>query len=223
MTCFNSSFLKFSKALSANNTSVWFNENRKTYETEVKKPFVNFVEEMIRRIQKYEPDVQISASDAIMRINRDIRFSSDKTPYNTHVSAIISSCGKKDKSCPGLYFQLSYKYLEIYGGAYMLEKDALQNMRHYISAHLKDFSKVCNDANFKEKFGSMLGEPNKRIPPEFQKVFETEPRIANKQFYYKAKLKSGIITSDELPDVFMQYYLAGKPVNDFLKKGLGMG
>ncbi|MGE0567016.1 MAG: DUF2461 domain-containing protein [Bacteroidia bacterium] len=217
MKHFNPAFLKFFNELSKNNSTEWFNENRKTYEKEVKKPFSDFVDEMIKRIQKHEPDVKIKASEAIMRINKDIRFSKDKTPYNTHVSANISVYGKKDKSYPGFYFQLSPKGIMIYGGAYMVENTTLQALRSHIADNLKEFVKIYSDKSFKEKYGKIQGEQNKRIPPEFQKVVVKEPLIANKQFFYSAELKPVLITSDKLPDELMKYYLAGKKINDFLK------
>ena len=99
-------FFTFFNGLQKNNTTEWFNDNRKAYEQHVKKPFSLLIDEMIRRISKHEPDVKITASDAIMRINKDIRFSKDKTPYNTHVSANISKYGKKNKAYPGFYLQL---------------------------------------------------------------------------------------------------------------------
>lgn len=221
MSHFSPEFLKFFKELSNNNNKNWFDENRKRYEKEVKKPFSNFVAEMIERIQKYESEIQIKPSDAIMRINNDIRFSKDKTLYKTHVAANISVYGKKDKSYPGFYFQLSPEGVMIYGGAYMVESATLQNIRNQIAGNLNSFSKVYNDKTFKEKFNSIQGEKNKRIPKEFQLVSEKEPLIANKQFYYSASLKPNFITSDELPDKLMEYYLAGKKVNDFLKLAWG--
>jgi uncharacterized protein (TIGR02453 family) len=220
MNTFKPEFLKFLKELSKNNSSEWFNENRKTYENEVKKPFAVFVEEMIGRIREHEPEVKIKAGDAIMRINKDIRFSKDKTPYNTHVAANISVFGKKDKSYPGFYFQLSPAGISIYGGAYVLENEQLLKIRTYISRNLKKFSDTIHDKTFKEKFGVIKGEQNKRIPPEFQAVSEKEPLIANKQFYYSAELKPELITSAQLQDKLMEYYLAGRKVNDFLKQAL---
>lgn len=220
MGYFNTSFLKFFKELSKNNTKEWFDENRRIYEKEVKKPFSDLVEEMIGRIQKYEPEIQIKPSDAIMRINRDIRFSKDKTPYKTYVGANISVYGKKDKSYPGFAFQLSPEGVVIYGGIYMLGKTGLQNIRNYIAHNLNGFSAAYNDRSFKEKYGGILGEQNKRIPVEFRAVSEKETRIANKQFYCSASLKPGIITSHELPGKLMEYYRAGQKVNDFLKSGL---
>lgn len=217
MSYFNPTFKKFFKDLAKNNSTEWFNENRKTYEKEVKKPFADFVEEMIQRIREYEPEVEIKPSDAIMRINKDIRFSKDKTPYNTHMAANISVYGKKDKAYPGFYFQLSPDGVTIYGGAYMVENTTLENIRNYIANNLNGFATVCNDKGFKEKFGTIQGEQNKRIPPAFQAVAQKEPLIANKQFFYTASLPSEIITSGKLPEKLMEYYLAGKKVNDFLK------
>jgi uncharacterized protein (TIGR02453 family) len=220
MTYFKPAFVKFFKDLSKNNSTQWFNENRKTYESEVKKPFSDLVDEMIKRIQKHEPDVAIKSSEAIMRINKDIRFSKEKTPYNTYVAANISKFGKKDKSYPGFYFQLSPNGITIYGGAYMVETPTLQNMRTYISKHLKEFAAAYSDKSFKAKFGTIKGEQAKRLPPEFQPVSEKEPLIANKQFFYAAELKPDLITSDKLPDALMEYYVAGKKMNDFLKAAI---
>lgn len=220
MAHFNQEFIKFFIELSQNNHKKWFDENRKTYEKEVKKPFSEFVGKMILNINEHEPGVQIRPSDAIMRINRDIRFSKDKTLYNTHVSAIISATGKKDKSYPGLYFRLSPEGIDVYGGAYMLDTATLKRVREFIANHLKNFSTTYNDKEFQTKYGQIEGEKHKRIPTEFKDIAEKEPLILNKQFYYSAHLESELITSDKLDKTLMEYYIAGKKVNEFLKKAI---
>lgn len=103
----------------------------------------------------------------------------------------------------------------------MVETACLQKIRNYISNHLQEFSNVCNNKIFTEKFGKIQGEQNKRIPPEFQEIVKKEPLIANKQFYYSTELTPDLIDSNELPDQLMEYYLAGKTVNDFLKLAIG--
>lgn len=220
MSYFNKSFIDFFKGLAANNNTAWFAENKKTYETEVKEPFKRLVDEMIRRIQKHQPEVQIAAADAIFRINKDIRFSKEKIPYNTHVSANISSQGRKSKEEPGFYFQLSHDKIMMYGGAYMVEPATLQKIRSTIAKDPKAFAALYNDKNFKEKFGGIQGEKNKKIPDEFKAVEEKEPLVANKQFFYGAELKAKAILQDDLPDVLMEYYKAGKKMNDYLKAAM---
>lgn len=216
MPYFKPAFIKFLKDLSKNNTTAWFNENRKIYETEVKKPFAVFVEELISKAQKHEPAIKIKASDAITRINKDLRFS--KVPYNTYVGAIISPTGKKDKEYPGMYIQLGADKITIYGGAYFLEKENLQKIRTRIAKQPADFTKVITGTDLKKKYGSIQGEKNKVLPPEFKALVEKQPLIANKSFFFMAELDAKLITSDKLMDTVMEYYIAGKPVNDFLVK-----
>jgi uncharacterized protein (TIGR02453 family) len=220
MPHFTPTFQKFVKDLSANNSTQWFNDNRKTYEKEVKQPFNLFVHEMINRIQTHEPEIQIKPADAIMRINKDIRFSKDKIPYNTYVAANISPYGKKDKGYPGFYFQFSPEKIVVVGGSYVFEPDALKRVRTYIAEHPKEFSKAYNNPEFKKYFKKIQGEANKRIPEEFQEAAGKEPLIANKQFYYMAELDASLLQKEKLADELMKYYLAGKEMNGFLRAAL---
>ncbi len=209
-------FIAFFNELEKNNSKEWFDENRKRYEESVKKPFGQLIDEMINRIHAEDPSVSIQSKDAVMRINRDIRFSADKTPYNTHFGAIISSTGRKDKSVPGFFLRFSAKGIEILGGAYGVNKNQLQNIRNFISADLMAFEKVIGDDKFKGYYGNILGEKHKRIPKEFQEVASKQPLIANKQFYYRASLPVKNITDGNLPEILMDYWRAAKPVKEFL-------
>jgi len=96
MSYFTKDFIKFLKGLNKNNEREWFHANKKDYVTHVKDPFKAFVQLIIDKMQKVDPTVVITPKDAIFRINRDIRFSKDKTPYKTNVSAAISAGGRKD-------------------------------------------------------------------------------------------------------------------------------
>ncbi len=84
----------------------------------------------------------------------------------------------------------------------------------------KEFTAALQDKKFKEKYGTIKGEQNKKLAPEFAAVVSKEPLIANKQFYYSADLPASLILKSELPDVLMEYYEAGKKVNHFLKNAL---
>ena len=85
---------------------------------------------------------------------------------------------------------------------------------------MNGFSKLINDANFEKKFGGIHGEQHKRIPPEFQDAAEKQPLIANKQFYYFAKLPSKQILDPKLAETLMEYYFAAKPLNLFFRKAM---
>ena len=220
MPYFTKDFIDFFKELEKNNSKVWFDENRKRYETSVKKPFYAFTDEMIGRINANDPDVNIMAKDAVMRVNRDIRFSKDKTPYNTTYGAMISKSGRKDKSDPGIYIQFSAKKIALYGGCYMPDKDGLLNIRNTIAQDPKAFTALVNHKKFKEVYGEILGDKHKRIPKEFVETAEKVPLIANKQFYYGTDLDSKLITDDSLPEKIMDCWKAAEPMMNFLKKAL---
>jgi uncharacterized protein (TIGR02453 family) len=205
MAHFGDEYLKFFKGLAKNNSKEWFDKNRATYNQYVKTPFYAFVEEMIVRIHADNPDVLINASEAIFRINRDIRFSKDKTPYKTHLSAFISPGGKKAKDEPGFYFQLGVDGIRIYSGIHLPDKENLEKLRRAISNNPDEFAKIIKDKKFVSKYDKVLGEQHKRIPPEFKDAFQKQPLIANKDFYVMANLESSYLTKDKLSEILMEY------------------
>lgn len=218
MNCFRKTFPDFFKALAKNNTTKWFDANRKTYETEVKKPFEAFTAEMIRRIAAEDPEVGIAPKEAISRINRDTRFGADKSPYNLHLSAAISKFGRKNKEYPGVLFRLSHDGVAVFGGAYAPEPPTLALIRALIAKDGKAFAKAASGKAFVKHFGELRGDVMKRVPPDLLAAVAKEPRIAMKQFYYEAELPAALVTSGELCDVLMEHWRAGREVNAFLQR-----
>ena len=220
MSYFSKEFIKFFKELSKNNEREWFHANKKRYETHVKNPFKEFVTLMIDEVQKVDPSVVIAPKDAIFRINRDIRFSKDKTPYKTNVSAAISAGGKKDHSRPGIYFEMGHKNFGIYSGCYMPDKNQLERIRYAMAEEPKQFAIIISSKKFKSMWGEIQGDKNKRIPKEFHEALEIQPLIANKQFYVMAKFDVDKILDPKLPKLIMDYYKSAKPMGDFFMEAI---
>ena len=218
MTFFQKTFPAFFKALAKNNTTAWFDDNRKKYEADVKKPFEAFTREMIARIAAVDPEVKIAPKDAMSRINRDTRFSADKSPYNTHLSCSISKYGKASREYPGIHFKLSHQGIGVFGGAYAPEPPTLAKMRALIANDGKAFAKLLTGKAFVGHYGELRGDVMKRVPPELQAAVAKEPRVAMKQMYYQAELPASLITSEELCDVLMEHWRAGRDVNRFLQR-----
>jgi len=221
MKYFTDDFLNFFYLLSQNNNRDWFNQNRKMYEQEVREPFKVFVGDLVKAIQQdIDPNFELLPKNAIFRINRDIRFSADKTPYKEHVGAIITNGGKKAKEEPGHYIQLSGGSLMIGGGAYFMEKESLYKLRKYLIMNGAEFDLLLAEKDFKKKYGEIMGKRNKRLPKELMVEVENNPLILNKQFFYMAELPPKKIVSNKLLSVVMDYFKAARPVNDFLKKAM---
>jgi uncharacterized protein (TIGR02453 family) len=220
MTYFEKGFIDFFTELEENNHKEWFDANRKRYENFVKEPFKAFVGEMIAQISAIDQEVRVEPKDCIFRINRDIRFSKDKTPYKTNVSASIAPGGRKNMSTPGIYIELSARDLRIYSGVYQPDKDQLHRLRSSIENNLEEFQGLINNKNFKKDFGTILGDKNKIIPKEFKEAFEKEELIANKQFYFFKKYDSKQILSPSLVQDFMNDYQTAKPLMIFFNDAL---
>lgn len=220
MPHFDPDFLQFFKDLAANNNREWFTANKKRYDTIVKKPFEIFITDLIDKVKKDDPTVQIEAKDAIFRIYRDIRFSKDKTPYKIQVSAIVSPGGRKDMLTPGMYLELGPEHVRVYGGVYMPEKNDLFNIRSYIVAHNDEFNTLIKDKKFIEMYGEVRGEKNKIIPKEFKDAAVVQPLLYNKQLYYFGQMEPEVVLSKDLINRIYAYYEAAKPMKKFLMKAI---
>jgi uncharacterized protein (TIGR02453 family) len=218
---FTKQFSKFFIDLAPNNNKEWFDENRSRYENDVKKPFHDFTEQVIKAIAKLDPRIKISTKEAIFRINRDIRFSKDKYPYKMHMAAAISPAGKKDPDVSGFYFQLGPEGIQIWQGAYFIENTTLPHLREYLAANLKTFQKHKSAKKFVDTYGEIQGDGNSRVSKELKLVAEKEPLLLHKNLYWGAQLPASHITSDKLLQSLIDHYKAGKDLGMFLEKGMG--
>src|ERR1700734_3777017 len=95
--------IKFLKDLKKNNNKPWFESNRKKYE-DAKADFSKFIQGIIEKHAKKDKTLKdLKAKDCMFRINRDVRFSKDKSPYKTNFGASINRGGKKSLFA-GYYF-----------------------------------------------------------------------------------------------------------------------
>ncbi len=217
MAYFNPDFLAFFKELTTNNTKEWFDANRARYEKEVKKPFNTFVSDLIIALRQDVADLALEPKDCIFRINRDIRFSADKTPYKTQMSALVSPGGRKAmSSLTGLYLELSPEHVGIYGGLYMPDKEQLADVRQHIRYNPEAFKKAYTNADFVRTYGTIRGEQNKRLDADLAEAAQTEPLIYNKQFYYQSSLPADAIFAEDLIPTILRHYSDAAAVRNFL-------
>lgn len=217
MKYFTEEYVAFFNELRENNHKEWFDANRKRYENFVKKPFHDFTNALITEVEKSGTPLLVKASDCIFRINRDIRFSKDKSPYKTFCSAVIVEGGKKEKEIPGLYFEISYNSLNIYGGVYMTTTQQVKAVRDEIAYNMKAFKALTEDKTFKKLFGEILGEKVSRVPKGYEDVADDQPLIFNKNWYFMAQLPVETIYSEDLLNILMNHYKAMQPLCEFLK------
>lgn len=147
--------LKFLKQLSANNNKPWFDANRSKYEA-AKADFLEFTTELIERIADFDEGVKgLEAKKTVFRINRDIRFSKDKSPYKSNMGASINHGGKKIMNA-GYYFHIQPGNKSFAAaGSWQPDAEKLAAIRQEIDYHFKDFQKILKAPAFKKQFSGL--------------------------------------------------------------------
>jgi len=125
--------ITFLQQLEQNNNREWFSQHKQEYLDHVQAPSLAFIETMGERLRTISPqivyDTRTNGSGSQMRIYRDVRFSPDKTPFNTNLGIVFwEGDGKKNEN-PGFYFDLETKGLGFYTGMYGFDKKMLEAFR----------------------------------------------------------------------------------------------
>ncbi len=212
--------LQFLRDLSKNNNREWFHTNKKRYEKELKNPWKQFIQEVIDHLAIEDPSIQIPSKDAVFRIARDTRFSKDKTPYKTNVGALISAEGRRAKEKPGMYIHLEPGMLMLGGGAYFMEKETLYKLRKKIVEEPDRFVEIISNPTFVRHYETVKGAKNKRLPKEFAEAAVAQPLLFNKQFYYMSEHPGTTILQEDIINIILEHYRAGKPLSDFVREAM---
>ena len=222
MAYFTAETLDFWRGLAENNSKAWFDENRKAYETHLKDPYRALAEDLVAEVQDREPEYQIDAGKATYRINRDIRFSNDKTPYKTDLGITVGRAQKHDPAYPAYTVRLGLSGVAIAGGMYAPDTTLRDQLRHYIGTNTKALDKAMGGKPYKKLFGGELqGERAKRVPKELAELAAEQPLVFNKQWIFWAGYDDqDLLTSDDLGGFILDHWDAARPVNQCFKDAI---
>ena len=120
--------IPFFKALAFHQTKDWFEANRAIYEGEIKGPLGDLVEDLAARFAKAKIPLKGDRKASLFRVNRDVRFAKDKSPYKTNAGAVLTRSGTKND--PGLiYIHVAADGCFIAAGFHQPEPAALARLR----------------------------------------------------------------------------------------------
>jgi uncharacterized protein (TIGR02453 family) len=166
--------LPFFKALKFHQSREWFEENRETYESAVKEPLGEWVEEAARRLAEARIPIKGDRKSSALRIHRDVRFSKNKDPYKTHAGVVLTRSGSKND--PGLlYFHLSPDGCFFAAGFHLPEPLKLGRLRAAAARDPKAF-KAMTAKLMKAELRLSGEDALKRAPRGFETV--DDPEIA---------------------------------------------
>jgi uncharacterized protein (TIGR02453 family) len=214
--------LRFLSQLKKNNNKPWFDAHRKQYEA-AKIDFQNFIQLVIDDLQRKDLSIAgLSARDCLFRINRDIRFSKDKTPYKTNFGASIKMGGRKSPFA-GYYFHCEPGASFIGGGLWMPENTTLKNMRQEIDYCWEEFHALLQESNFRTTYGDL--DKNKELslstnPKGYEKDNPAIDYLKLKSFIAETPVSDEELTQASLHKKTVASFEALMPLLQFINRTL---
>ncbi|HUZ60233.1 MAG TPA: DUF2461 domain-containing protein [Hanamia sp.] len=214
------STLTFLKSLKKNNNKVWFDKNREKY-LAAKSDFEESVNLLLQQMVLFDEDLkELGAKNCTFRINRDIRFSKNKTPYKINFSASFNRGGKKSIYA-GYYFHLQPGASFVGGGLWMPEPENLKKLRQEIDYCFPEFKKIISASTFKKHYGELEKDEKQmlvNIPKGYDKDNPASNFLRMKSFIATKNMTDAEILSIDLTKEVIQSFKALMPLIKFINR-----
>lgn len=207
--------LEFLKELAVNNNRDWFNANKSTY-LEVKEKVESLTSSLITSLTEIEPQAALlSPADCLYRIYRDTRFSTDKTPYKTHIGIYINPRGGKKSEFCGYYVHIEPGQCLVAGGAWFPEMPLLKEYRREIYNNIEEYLEIINKPEFAARFQPYMQDPLRTVPKGYPKDWPYNDLIKPRSMVVASLMTDRQFTSPGLVNKLMDLFRILKPYNDF--------
>lgn len=218
--------LSFLDGIKKQNSREWFTEHKEEYNA-VRADFEEGISAAILRISEFDSSVKhLTVKDTTYRFYRDTRFSTDKSPYKTHLGAYIAAHGKKAFH-GGYYIHLEPGHCLVSCGNYWLPTNILTSCRNEIMANIDQWREIVESKTFVETFGHPGGnnwdspkgfglESLKTAPSGFPRDYEFIQYIRMKDYCCWKAVPDSFFEGDKWLDDMSEILKIGKPMMDFI-------
>lgn len=214
--------LQFLADLKANNNRDWFMDNKKRYEA-FKKDYHQLVADFLDAMKPLDSSLEmLEIKNCTFRINRDIRFSKDKSPYKSHLGVWLSS-GAKGQNRSGYYVHIENGSSFIAGGLYCPESEDLKKVRKEIAYFYEDLEEILKEKNFKKEFknlDSTVTNKLKNPPRGYEKEHPAIELLKLKSFESTHQFDIEETTKKDFVTTMSKKLITLKPLNDFINRAL---
>ena len=196
-TGFTERTYEFFMAIRFNNNVDFFRENRAWYEQAVRQPLRELAASLAPAVEALDPLLERRPEKTVSRINRDIRFSRDKSPYRDHMWLSFRRPGAERDSALSLYFDISCDELSCGMGIYRENRPLMNGLRRNLRLDSASFLEAARPAL--TEF-SLHGDRFKRMKIPDGLPDEAKAWYALKGFYIEKTLPSALALSSALTD-----------------------
>lgn len=212
----------FLAALAENNDRLWFAEHRQEYEDEVRAPALAFIADMAAVLPSISPHfraVPKKAGGSLMRVQRNLRFSRDKTPYKVNVGIQFRHELGRDVHAPGFYVHVEPGDCFVGAGLWRPEPEALLRIRLAIAGQGEAWTAAREHRNFHRQF-VLSGEALANAPRGFATDHPLLADLKRKDFIGLARLTQAQVLSGEFLPLAAERFRAAGPLMRFLCEAL---
>jgi uncharacterized protein (TIGR02453 family) len=214
--------IQFLLELRANNDRSWFQPRKADYERLLKEPLEALCVALGERFAARGIPMRAD-SGSPFRIYRDVRFSKDKSPYKTYISASFPWVADREVAAPargrgepshrvGGYFHFDPDEWYVGGGMWHPERPAIEAWRGAVATDPKRIHAVIDDPTFVKAFGEVEGDSLLRVPPGYPADHPDARLLKLKEVIFGRRLTEREIRSPRLPDTLADTFATASPV-----------
>lgn len=214
----------FFRELKANNNRAWFEANKQRYEKDVREPLLRFITDFGVRLAEISPHYVADArrsGGSLFRINRDVRFSKDKSPYKTAAGVQFRHEAGKDVHAPGFYLHLEPDSVFVGIGIWQPDAPTLTKIREAIAQHPERWQQASRSETFRAVF-SAGGESLKNPPRGYDPNHPFIEDLKRKDFIASASLSEADACAPNFMDRYSEICRRAAPYISFLTTTLGL-
>ncbi len=200
----------FLKKLEKNNDREWFLNHKSEY-LAANENMISFIEALLELLNKHDKIANTSGRQSMYRIYRDVRFSKNKKPYHTCLSAGFKRATKYLRG--SYYVQIAPGNSYVMGGFWGPNPQDMDLIRKDISFDFQAWEKLLNTKKIKDNFGTLRGEQLISAPRGFAKDDPGIKFLRYKQFLLRKYFKDEEVLS---PDFLNQVNTSFKNMRPFL-------
>lgn len=214
--------LPFLDDLKANNNKEWFAANKKRYDI-YKKEYHQLIDQLLKIMKSKDSGLEkLEVKNCTFRINRDIRFSKDKSPYKTNMGIWLKS-GSLKQDAPGYYLHIERDHSFLGGGLYCPMPEQIHKMRKEIHFFYDDLRTVLDEKKFKTTYGSLQNDDKislKKPPRGYDQNDPALEFLKLKSYTAIHKISNKELSQDDFVEQAASKLLILKPLNDFINRAL---
>jgi uncharacterized protein (TIGR02453 family) len=221
----NKKTLDFLRELKLNNNKDWFHAeaNQAKYQA-ARADIVQLAGKLIAAVQDFESDMGfkfLEPTKCITRINRDLRFSKDKTPYKTDYYIVINKDGKRSDSA-FYYLHIEAESCDMGGGLYNPPAHLLQKIRQDIDYAPADWLDLLQAKDFAAAFpqGLEFSAALQKVPANYLPEHKAADLLKRKDFFTCARRDADFICSPEAVAEIAKVLAASRPLVDLLNRAI---